>query len=220
MSARLIKKSTANSGDAVPLFAAAAAQTSPRPATTVDHAPVFAPPKENEADSIIHQAKAKALQIEREASQNARALIQAEVEQEVVRTVDPWREQLSQTLHELDGLRLSLVSQSEKEVARLAIEIAKKIVHREVTIDNDIVMTLARIGLSRMQTRIAATIHLHPDDLAYVDAHRNLLSSAQAISLVEDNSVGRGGCLLQTEMGDVDARIEQQFAEIERAFIG
>lgn len=218
MSARLIKRS--NSGDAVPLFASVAHAPVLSAVTQIAHAPAFTQSHEAEAELIIQQARATAAQIERDATQNAHVLIQGEVEQEVIRTIDPWREQLSHTLHELDALRLSLISQAEKEVARLSIEIAKKIVHREVTIDNDIVMTLARIGLSRMHNRIAATIHLHPEDFAYVEAHRNQLSSAQAISLVEDHSVGRGGCLLHTEMGDVDARIEQQFAEIERAFIG
>jgi flagellar assembly protein FliH len=220
MSARLIKSSNPNSGDVISLFAASGQRPPARTATAVAHAPVHAIPQAPDVDSIVQQAKAKAAQIEREATQNAHALIQAEVEQEVVRTIDPWREQLSQTLHDLDGLRLSLVSQAEKEVARLAIEIAKKIVHREVSIDNDIVMTLARIGLSRMHNRVAATVHLHPDDLVYVEEHRSQLNATQSVQLVEDQSVGRGGCLIQTEMGAVDARIEQQFAEIERAFIG
>jgi flagellar assembly protein FliH len=215
MSARLIKSSSSNNADAVALFGASAQRS---PATST--ATAFAPRVDNDVDSIIAEARATAAQIEREAAQNVQLMVQSEVDQEVARTVDPWREQLSNTLHELDGLRLSFVSQAEKEVARLAIEIAKKIVHREVTIDNDIVMTLARIALSRMHNRVAATIHLHPDDLAYVDAHRSKLSSANALALIEDSSVGRGGCLVQTEMGDVDARIEQQFAEIERAFIG
>jgi flagellar biosynthesis/type III secretory pathway protein FliH len=35
---------------------------------------------------------------------------------------------------------------------------------------------------------------------------------------VADKSVERGGCLVQTECGDVDARIEEQFREVERAF--
>jgi flagellar assembly protein FliH len=218
MSARLIKGSSNNSGDAVALFMPTGQRAAARSNTAV--APVFAPRTDHDADSIIEQARIRAAQIEREATQNAHALIQAEVDQEVVRTIDPWREQLSNTLHDLDGLRVSIAAQAEKEVARLAIEIAKKIVHREVTIDNDIVLTLARIGLSRMHNRIAATIHLHPDDIAYVESHRNKLNAAQALSFIEDHSVGRGGCLLHTDMGDVDARIEQQFAEIERAFIG
>ena len=161
-----------------------------------------------------------AVAIENEARENSSRLVAAEVEKEITRTVDPWHEQLSDTLEEIGDLRAAITTRAERELVRLAIEIAKKVVHREVTIDNEIVMTLARIGISRMHNRVAATIHLHPDDFAYVTTHRDSLDAGHALELVEDRSIGRGGCLVQTEMGDVDTRIEQQFAEIERAFLG
>ena len=175
---------------------------------------------ESEAEQIILRARKLAVEIETEARENSGRLVAAEVEKEVARTVDPWHEQLSDTLAEIGVLRAAITTRAERELVRLAIEIAKKVVHREVTIDNEIVMTLARIGISRMHNRVAATIHLHPDDFAYVTAHRDTLDAGHALELVEDRSIGRGGCLVQTEMGDVDTRIEQQFAEIERAFLG
>lgn len=175
---------------------------------------------ETEAEQIIARARSLAVRIENEARENSSRLVRAEVEKEITRSVDPWHEQLSDTLEEIGGLRAAITTRAERELVRLAIEIAKKVVHREITIDNEIVMTLARIGISRMHNRVAATIHLHPDDFAYVTTHRDSLEAGHALELVEDRSIGRGGCLVQTEMGDVDTRIEQQFAEIERAFLG
>jgi flagellar assembly protein FliH len=173
-----------------------------------------------EAEPIIARARAMAVEIENEARENSTRLIAAEVQEEITRTIDPWREQLAATLEELNNLEAAITTRAERELVHLAIEIAKKVVHREVTIDNEIVMTLARIGISRMHNRVAATIHLHPDDFAYVTSHREEFETGHALELVEDRSIGRGGCLVQTEMGDVDTRIEQQFAEIERAFLG
>jgi flagellar assembly protein FliH len=175
---------------------------------------------EAEAEQIIARAQSRAVAIENEARENSSRLVADEVAKEISRTVDPWHEQLSCTLEEIGGLRAAITTRAERELVRLAIEIAKKVVHREVTIDNEIVMTLARIGISRMHNRVAATIHLHPDDFAYATTHRDSLDAGHALELIEDRSIGRGGCLVQTEMGDVDTRIEQQFAEIERAFLG
>jgi len=172
------------------------------------------------AAQIIAQANERAEEIEQQAQENARALMRAEVEAEVSRVITPWHEQFGASLQEIAGLRATITTQAERELVRLSIEIAKKIVHREVTIDSEIVMTLARIGLSRLHNRVAATIHLHPDDFAYMNAHREQVDAGHALELVEDRSIGRGGCLVHTEMGDVDTRIEQQFAEIERAFLG
>jgi flagellar assembly protein FliH len=173
-----------------------------------------------EAEQIISSARGLAVEIESQARENSHQLIAAEVQKEITSRIDPWQAQLADTLTEIGDLREAITTRAERELVRLAIEIAKKVVHREVTIDNEIVMTLARIGISRMHNRVAATIHLHPDDFAYVTTRRDSLEAGHALELIEDRSIGRGGCLVQTEMGDIDARIEQQFAEIERAFLG
>jgi flagellar biosynthesis/type III secretory pathway protein FliH len=223
MSARLIKSGHQTGADSFVRFAM---PSDGREATTAyavrlatPH-PVTAGQAESEADQIISRARAMAVAIETEARENSSRLVAAEVAKEITRTVDPWHQQLSDTLAEVGRLREVIATSAERELVRLAIEIAKKVVHREVTIDNEIVMTLARIGISRMQNRVAATIHLHPDDFAYVTAHRATLDAGHALELMEDRSIGRGGCLVQTAMGDVDTRIEQQFAELERAFLG
>ena len=174
---------------------------------------------ETEAGRIVADAKSRAAEIERQAREDGGALLQAEVAAEISRSVDPWREQLKTTLEELAGLRETIAAQAERDLVRLAIEIARKIVHREVTIDPEIVLTLARIGLSRVHNRTAATIHLHPEDFAFVNTRREKFEAGHVVELIEDRSIGRGGCLVHTEMGDIDARIEQQFAEIERAFL-
>lgn len=226
MSARVIKAGGPTPSDSFVRYAMPAEGQHSVMATTtafaIATAGALAPVVEadDEAGQIIARARSLAVEIENEARDNAHQLIAAEVEKEITLTVDPWHEQLSETLEEIGGLRAAITTRSERELVRLAIEIAKKVVHREVTIDNEIVMTLARIGISRMHNRVAATIHLHPDDFAYVTTHRDTLDAGHALELVEDRSIGRGGCLVQTEMGDVDTRIEQQFAEIERAFLG
>jgi flagellar assembly protein FliH len=223
MSARLIKKGAVGPEENLVPFSFPA-DGRPRPvaqtSSVIGKLAMRPDDAASEAEKIIAQAKAKAAEIIQEANDNAQQLIAQEVSAEIVRSIDPWRTQLTTTLGEIDVLRSEIAMRSERELVRLAIEIAKKVVHREVTIDNEIVMTLARIGLSRMHNRIAATIHLNPDDLQFVEAHRERLEAGHTLDLVEDRSIGRGGCLLHSEMGDVDARIEQQFAEIERAFLG
>jgi flagellar assembly protein FliH len=191
MSARLIKGGRQTAADSFIRFAIPA---DGRRETTV---PAFAavatrlhPPTtgqaEAEAEQIIAAARARGVEIENEARQNSSRLVAAEVKKEIERTVDPWHEQLSDTLEEMGNLRAAITTRAERELVRLAIEIAKKVVHREVTIDNEIVMTLARIGISRMHNRVAATIHLHPDDFAYVTSHRDSLDAGHALELVED----------------------------------
>jgi flagellar assembly protein FliH len=174
---------------------------------------------ETEAARIIADAHEQAAQIEREAMMKMESTIRTEVDAQIARVIDPWREQLQQSLEELTTLRSETFRQAESELVTLAIEIARKVIHREVATDSQIVSGLARVALSRIPKRAPATIHLHPDDLTYLESNLDKLQSGHSLTLVVDHSIGRGGCVVHTELGDVDATIEQQFAEIEEALL-
>lgn len=171
------------------------------------------------AERIVAEAMAQADAIEREAQARGMAQAQTVIAAETAQAVEPLRQKLTQTLDELTRLRSSIALRAERDLVRLSLEIAKKIVHREVTIDHEIALTLARVALSRIHNRAVATIHLHPDDYNFVAMHQDKFDGNCSIELVEDRSIGRGGCLVSTEMGDVDARIENQFAEIESGLL-
>ena len=136
--------------------------------------------------------------------------------------VEAMMKRYADTVLEIGKLKPALYAQVEKEVVRLALEVAKKIVHREVHVDGEIVQTLIRVALSHVAIKSAVTVHLNPADYNYV--HEQRAASARPgdvnpeIVWLADKSIGRGGCLIETECGDVDARIEEEFREVERAF--
>lgn len=128
--------------------------------------------------------------------------------------------QYGESILELGKLRSFLHMQVEREVVKLAIEVAKKIVHREIQVDKDIIQTLVRVALGHVAEKSAVTVHLNPQDYSYLLGLRDELSQNEGrdISLLADKSIERGGCLIQTECGDIDARIEEKFREVEQAF--
>jgi flagellar assembly protein FliH len=128
----------------------------------------------------------------------------------------------AETITEIDNLKTALYSRVEREVVKLALEVAKKIVHREVQADPEIVQTLVKVTLSHAASKSAVKVRLHPSDYSNIMKHRLALSSAnpegREIELVSDKSIEQGGCLVQTECGDIDARIAEKFREVERSF--
>ncbi len=128
----------------------------------------------------------------------------------------------AQSMAELARLRSVLYARAEKEVVKLALEVARKIVHREIRADREIIQTLVRVALGHVAVKSPVTIRLNPDDYEYLRSHVGGLardgSEEREIVLQADASIERGGCLIQTEAGDVDARIEEEFREVERAF--
>jgi flagellar assembly protein FliH len=126
------------------------------------------------------------------------------------------------SIRELGKYKVALYSQVEREVVQLAVEVARKIVHREIQADPEVIQTLVKVALDRVSGRSAVTVRVNPVDYNFLlDKNRGWIQeqgTGQEITLVADKSVERGGCLVQTESGDVDARIEEGFREVERAF--
>lgn len=184
----------------------------------------------HEAQAIVERARAEALELEEAARQQValfereareRGLREARVhfDEAVADAVLPWREQLADSVAEVAALRARVAARVEGELVRLALEIARKVVHREVNLDHEIALTLVRVALSRVTSRALARVRLNPADHAFVASRLAQLGSAGTVELLEDHTVGRGGCVVETETGDIDARIEQQFAEIERGLM-
>ncbi len=122
----------------------------------------------------------------------------------------------------LGKVRAQLYKQVEREVVKLAVEVAKKIVHREVQADREVIQSLVKVALSHVAEKSAVTVHLHPIDYNFILEHRAELAQGpdegRDIVLLADKAIDRGGCLIETECGDIDARIEEEFREVERSF--
>lgn len=167
-----------------------------------------------EASKIIAQAEESRSLIEQAALEKAQIDAMAAVEEEVSARVSTFRERLVETIEKLSNLSAEIVSHAESDLVELALQIAKKIVRREVTIDREIALTLVRISLAKLNQRTAVQIHLNPEDLSHIQKHLNDLDFRGTVELKEDLSIEPGGCLIQTETGDIDGRIESQFDEI------
>lgn len=126
-------------------------------------------------------------------------------------------------LLEIARLRSTLYRRVEHEVVKLALECAKKIVQHELKTDPELIQNLVRAALGNIAERSAVTILLHPVDCKYLMDHRNELSpegeGTREILFLADKTIERGGCLIRTECGDVDARIEEQFRELEHGLL-
>lgn len=125
-------------------------------------------------------------------------------------------------LLEIGKIKTRLYTQVERDVVKLAVEVAKKIVCREIQADPEVIQALVKVALSHVAEKSAVTVHLHPADYNFVLEHRAQLLQAGEngceVVLLADKAIERGGCLVETECGEIDARIEERFREVERGF--
>jgi flagellar assembly protein FliH len=181
-----------------------------------------------EAEQILREAREEAGRIIAAASANTAEQTSAPSEDEIEAAISSavaeqaaeLRNELTATIENISGLADEVTRRAEADVVELALQIAKKVVGREVTIDREIALTLVKVSLSKLNNRSVAKVHLNPEDLAFVDAHREACDFRGALELIEDRSISPGGCLVHTETGDIDARIESQFDVIAHGLLG
>jgi len=125
-------------------------------------------------------------------------------------------------LCELGELHRQTCRDVEADLVQLALAVARKIVGRDVSLGPDAVTRIIREALTRVEHAGRITIKLNPADLELLaDIKPQLLSGlpeAGRAVFEADEGIARGGCLIETDGGEVDARIERQFQVVEEAF--
>jgi len=79
---------------------------------------------------------------------------------------DAMLRRLTQTLDEMTGLRARMIRETEQQMVSLALAVARRIIHREVSLDRDLLIAIARVALDRLGEDAKISVHLNPDDYA------------------------------------------------------
>lgn len=118
----------------------------------------------------------------------------------------------------LDATRCELEQEARHAVLELAMRLAERIVHRVIETDRNVIVEQVGEVLSHVLGRYDVTLLVHPDDaplLAEVmpDLARKF-PDLQHIKLIEDDTIGVGGCIARYGQGEVDATIDTQLRRI------
>ncbi|WP_243374366.1 FliH/SctL family protein [Geotalea sp. SG265] len=131
-------------------------------------------------------------------------------------------EALAKALLSTGGLRQKVMQESEEDLLKLAIVIARKIILQEVSTDRRILVNIVKSAVSNVSEGDEVVVKLSPSDYEIVADRREFLpqpAEKRRITLKADEAIPGGGCLVETSMGAIDARIEAQLDEIFRRFM-
>jgi flagellar assembly protein FliH len=112
-----------------------------------------------------------------------------------------------------------IVLETESAVIQVALQSAQKIV-AGMPVTSDMVEGVVREALHQVEDTAQITIQLHPDDLALLQKHDATILTAPAsgpLRFVGSAEVTRGGCLVQTRFGIIDARRETKLEQLREA---
>ena len=162
-----------------------------------------------EAEQILRQAQAEAERIRAQAAAEGRERGLAAVTELLV------------------GARAAasrVRSASAAELRVLAVRIAEKIIGRELAHRPEAIVDIVAEALGNVGAARQVTVRCHPDDLQALERGRPRLlercTRSPAVHLRADATVGRAGCVVETELASLDARLSTQLDAIERALRG
>jgi flagellar assembly protein FliH len=144
----------------------------------------------------------------REGEAAARSRVSAELQ--------PVLERLARSIDEVAGLRGRLRREAEGDLIRLALSIARRILHRELAVDPEAMHGLILAALEKIQSQEVLRVRIHPDFAPLLGECLKRLSGQKPVEIVPDASRDRGLLVLETSRGNLDASIESQLREIER----
>lgn len=123
-----------------------------------------------------------------------------------------------ETIH---NLRDKILRESEDELINLVMLVARKVIVHEVTQDRTILATVVKNAIATLSAREEVTVHINPDDYLLVTSGRDQLLQDELLSerllLKPDPSIASGFCIVETEMGTIDASLEGQLDQIYRS---
>jgi flagellar biosynthesis/type III secretory pathway protein FliH len=135
---------------------------------------------------------------------------------------EPILKSFQEALLQLQNLRQETYQRIEMEVVDLALAIARKVICREVEVDREVVVCVAREALAKIEDPGKIKIKMNPSDLEYLEETKYQLSDMMAqidnATLIAEDSIQSGGCVIETNSGEIDARIEAQIQAIEETF--
>jgi flagellar assembly protein FliH len=132
--------------------------------------------------------------------------------------LDAMAVRLARTIEDLSGMRQRFRHEAEEEVIGLAVAIARRILHRELTVAPEALVGLLKAALEKIEAREVHRVHVRPEDVPLVQRHLDQIGLPQRVELIADPALERGAIILDSSRGALDASVETQLAEIERGF--
>lgn len=189
---------------------------------------------EEESERIIKDAEDKSLEIIQDAEmekdqhkadaykqgfESGREAGFDEGKREVERLVDRMRIILEKTMDK----RQAILDETEQQIVELVLLISRKVIKVISESQRNVVMSNIVQALRKVKGRGDVVIRVNIADLELTSEHTKefieAVENIKNITFAEDSSVDRGGCIIETDFGAIDARISSQLSELEQKIL-
>lgn len=195
-----------------------------------DQAQIIKTEAESKAQEIIREAEAKAAKIIAEAQAEQDRLRNESSKQgyeegheQGYQNGNAEAERLVERMHKiLDAVmqrREEILQETESQIVELVVLMTRKVVKVISENQKSVIMSNVLQALKKLKGRGDVSIRVNMEDVKLTTEHINdfiqRVEAVKGITVVEDSSVEKGGCIVETDFGAIDARISSQLTELE-----
>jgi flagellar assembly protein FliH len=185
---------------------------------------------QQEAETILADAKAKAEELEtqtrstlddekKEALEQGREAGRLEGYEDGKVEVTRLIERTQTVLERAQDKRGDILAETEQEVINLVLLMTRKVVKVIADSQREVIISNVEQALKKVRDRGNIIIRVNLADLKLTTEHTKefiqMLEGVKSIQVAEDSSVDAGGCIIETDFGEIDARIASQLAELQ-----
>lgn len=191
---------------------------------------------QKQCQAWVAEARAEVDRIRDEAYQEGRAAgfkdgLSDAAEQITTRAAADTRQQLNAALETLgpsiEHAAYELVEERQRwrskwEVAacELAIALAGKLTERVIDADPTVLLTRMQAVLEMAAGHTTAVLHLNPKDIESLGSEVDAIIDRNPVEIVSDARVQPGGCVLSTDVGEIDGQLDTQLDRISEELLG
>lgn len=172
-----------------------------------ENARIIVQKAQKNADELIAETKTSAENIRARAYREGREQAESELIENIL-AIRAERERVLTTV--------------EQDVLKLAVKLAEKIIGRELEQDENARGEIVINALRSARREEMLTVRVGSEDLAVLEEMREKIDRfgrARYIDFVADQSVKKGGCIIESASGTIDARLETQLRILENALL-
>lgn len=142
-----------------------------------------------------------------------------ELGEQLARLSASWQSALDQ----FERDRADMLDEARADVVELAVAIAQRVTRRAIRFDPQTVRGPLEAALEQVMRASRLVIHVHPDDLRLTQSCLPELaarfSACEHAEVIPDPTLERGGCVIRTPSGHIDASVDGQLERIIQAIV-
>jgi flagellar biosynthesis/type III secretory pathway protein FliH len=134
------------------------------------------------------------------------------------------RAEAAKQLFDLTQMQAELAKRTETQALQAVLLVSAELLGSTLQAAPQQILDVLTPHLARVRHAQRLSLRLHPDDAGWLDEHRAVLQARCAalqldtqVEVLADPSITRGGCMVDANVGELDARVETRLTLLAKA---